>query len=99
MHSFTVIPISNFCLFFIYSSSSSSSSASGALAQSGCWGYKTIMLVKLCEDGSPMPSPKTWRARVTLLDWHLVKSLLGCILVPRTEQGALFLFAEYMCTG
>jgi hypothetical protein len=48
----------------------------------------------LCEDGSPIPSPKTWRTRVTLLDWHLAKSMLGCILILHTKQGAAFLLAE-----
>jgi hypothetical protein len=51
-------------------------------------------MLLLYGDESPMSSPKTWRARVTLLDWHLVKSLLGCILMLRAKQGAVFLFAK-----
>jgi hypothetical protein len=70
----------------------------GALAQSGCWGYKTILLL-LFEDGFPMPSPKTWRARVTLLDWHHFKSLLGCIRVLHAKEGAVFLFAKCLHVG
>jgi hypothetical protein len=41
-----------------------------------------------------MLSPKTWRARVTLRDWHLVKSLLGCVLELHTKEDAVFLFAK-----
>jgi hypothetical protein len=32
-----------------------------------------------------MPSHKTWRTRVTLLDWHLAKNLLGCTVFLISE--------------
>jgi hypothetical protein len=51
-------------------------------------------MLLLSEDRSSMSSPKTWRARVTLLDWCLVRSLLGCILVLHAKHGAVFLFAK-----